>query len=160
MTNFAPRQIANFMSEVLTTGFADEQAPSYSRSPSGTCRTAQPCARPGRAARSAFKRFVADRSDRYERSEQPPTEAESLRTLVRRALNRNQLLILQAVDSGNKETCYALLKRLSAEHGIASSTLKLNARILRELGLISYGGAVRLTAAGAAVKDLAGVRDG
>ena len=33
----------------------------------------------------------------------------------------------------------SLLKELSEERGIPLSTLKLNARILRELNLISYG---------------------
>lgn len=33
----------------------------------------------------------------------------------------------------------SLLHKLSEEHGIPLSTLKLNARILRELNLISYG---------------------
>jgi hypothetical protein len=33
----------------------------------------------------------------------------------------------------------SLLRNLSEKHGIPLSTLKLNARILRELNLISYG---------------------
>ena len=79
---------------------------------------------------------------------------------MRRALNENQLLILSAVDSNGQETLYALLKRLSREHGVALSTLKLNARIVRDLGLISYAGVVHLTGAGATVKQLAGARHG
>jgi len=63
---------------------------------------------------------------------------DDLRNLILRTLNDNQLLVLNAV-AGNSQSLTSLLKQLSSEHSIPLSTLKLNARILRELGLISYG---------------------
>src|SRR5512137_2615972 len=63
---------------------------------------------------------------------------EDLRRLLLRTLNDNQLLILSRVASNNRPLT-GLLMRLSEETGIPLSTLKLNARILRELNLISYG---------------------
>jgi hypothetical protein len=46
--------------------------------------------------------------------------------------------VLNAV-SERDQSLTSLLKQLSEEYGIPLSTLKLNARILRELQLISYG---------------------
>lgn len=63
---------------------------------------------------------------------------EDLRRLLLRTLNDNQLLILSRVASNNRPLT-GLLTRLSEETGVPLSTLKLNARILRELNLISYG---------------------
>jgi hypothetical protein len=63
---------------------------------------------------------------------------ENLRRLLLRTLNDNQLLILSRVASNNQPLT-SLLNRLSQETGIPLSTLKLNARILRKLNLISYG---------------------
>jgi hypothetical protein len=61
-----------------------------------------------------------------------------LRKLILRTLNDNQLLVLNSV-SEREQTLTSLLKQLSEDYGIPLSTLKLNARILRELNLISYG---------------------
>jgi hypothetical protein len=63
---------------------------------------------------------------------------EDLRRLILRTLNDNQLLILSSVASNNRSIT-GLLISISRETGIPLSTLKLNARILRELNLISYG---------------------
>jgi hypothetical protein len=58
-----------------------------------------------------------------------------LKPLLLRALNENQILILS--EAGG--SCItALLKGISAGSGIPLSTLKLNARILREMGLLKY----------------------
>lgn len=46
--------------------------------------------------------------------------------------------MLNAV-SERDQSLTSLLKQLSEEYGVPLSTLKLNARILRELNLISYG---------------------
>jgi hypothetical protein len=46
--------------------------------------------------------------------------------------------VLNAV-SERDQSLTSLLKQLSEEYGVPLSTLKLNARILRELKLISYG---------------------
>jgi hypothetical protein len=40
---------------------------------------------------------------------------------------------------GERRTLTSLLKKISEESGVPLSTLKLNARILRELNMISYG---------------------
>jgi len=61
-----------------------------------------------------------------------------LRRLILRTLNENQLLILTSIAS-QRRSLTSLLKDLSEAREIPLSTLKLNARILRELNLISYG---------------------
>ena len=61
-----------------------------------------------------------------------------LRKLILRTLNDNQLLVMNSV-SEREQSLTSLLKRLSEDYGVTLSTLKLNARILRELNLISYG---------------------
>jgi hypothetical protein len=58
--------------------------------------------------------------------------------LILRTLNQNQVLVLKAVADRN-QSLTSLLKQLSEDHGVPLSTLKLNARILRELNMISYG---------------------
>ena len=58
---------------------------------------------------------------------------------MHRALNRNQRLILNSINETKNESITSLLKRISKEHKIPLSTLKLNARILRGLGLIDFG---------------------
>lgn len=63
---------------------------------------------------------------------------EDLRRLLLRTLNDNQLLILGRVAADDRPLTGLLIK-LSEETGVPLSTLKLNARILRELNLISYG---------------------
>ena len=63
-----------------------------------------------------------------------------LRRLVLRTLNDNQILILSNVAK-HRKSITSLLRSLSEEFDIPLSTLKLNARILRELNLISYGSA-------------------
>jgi hypothetical protein len=63
---------------------------------------------------------------------------DDLRNLILRTLNDNQLLVLNAIAEKD-QSLTSLLKQLSDEYGVPLSTLKLNARILRELKLISYG---------------------
>ena len=58
--------------------------------------------------------------------------------MILRTLNQNQVLVLKAVADRN-QSLTSLLKQLSEDHGVPLSTLKLNARILRELNMISYG---------------------
>jgi hypothetical protein len=58
--------------------------------------------------------------------------------LILRTLNDNQVLVLKAVAE-RRQSLTSLLRQLSMDHGVPLSTLKLNARILRELNLISYG---------------------
>jgi len=66
--------------------------------------------------------------------------------------------VLNAV-SERDQSLTSTLKQLSEEYGIPLSTLKLNARILRELKLISYGSihnkrSARLENLGSFVVDL------
>ena len=63
---------------------------------------------------------------------------DDLRNLILRTLNDNQLLVLNTIAEKD-QSLTSLLKQISNEYGIPLSTLKLNARILRELNLISYG---------------------
>ncbi|MBO8173765.1 MAG: hypothetical protein H0Z18_00750 [Thermococcus sp.] len=60
------------------------------------------------------------------------------RKLFLRALNENQLLILRSIN-GKHHSLNALLEELSRETKKPISTLKLNAKILKDLGLIDYG---------------------
>lgn len=61
-----------------------------------------------------------------------------LKRLLLRALNKNQLLILSNIG-GSEERVSRILQRISETRGVPLSTLKLNAKILRELRLIRYG---------------------
>lgn len=67
-----------------------------------------------------------------------PGGEEVIRKLVLRALNENQRLILRSIN-GRHRSLNSLLEELSRKERKALSTLKLNARILKELGLIDYG---------------------
>ena len=58
-----------------------------------------------------------------------------MRRLLARALNKNQLLILSEVNR-RSDSISSLLIGMSDKHGIPLSSLKLNSKILRELGLI------------------------
>ena len=66
----------------------------------------------------------------------PDRQRSGLRPVVRRALNDNQMLLLNAIRSNSFESLSALLNYLSSARRIPLSTLKLNARILRNLGLV------------------------
>ena len=67
-----------------------------------------------------------------------PGGGEVIRKLILRALNENQRLILRSVN-GKHRSLNSLLEELSRRENRPLSTLKLNARILKELGLIDYG---------------------
>lgn len=54
-------------------------------------------------------------------------------------MNKNQVLILNLISKNSDSTASTLLKKISKETGIPLSTLKLNLKILRESGLVSYG---------------------
>jgi len=84
-----------------------------------------------------------------------------MRKLILRALNENQRLILRSID-GRHRSLNSLLEELSRRKRKPISTLKLNARILKELGLIDYGTKddprpVRLTEHGLLVLSILGV---
>jgi len=78
-------------------------------------------------------------------------------------LNENQRLILRSIN-GRHRSLNSLLEELSRREKRPLSTLKLNARILKELGLIDYGTRddprpVRLTEEGLLVLRILGVND-
>ena len=56
-----------------------------------------------------------------------------------RALNRNQITILSVVSKNSFHSITSLLLWIEKTHNIPISTLKLNAKILRELGLLEFG---------------------
>ena len=64
---------------------------------------------------------------------------ENLRLLLARALNKNQILILSQVKNTKNETITRILNRISFSQDIPLSTLKLNAKILKDLNLITFG---------------------
>ncbi len=84
-------------------------------------------------------------------------EAGVLRRVLLRALNGNQALILLRASKSLNRSLTSLLRDISADHGVPLSTLKLNAKILRELGLLDYDRGqrpVRLTSAGRKVVEI------
>nr|WP_187146429.1 hypothetical protein [Thermococcus sibiricus] len=60
------------------------------------------------------------------------------RKLFLRALNENQILILKSIN-GKHRSLNAFLEEISKDTRKPISTLKLNAKILKKLGLIDYG---------------------
>jgi hypothetical protein len=84
----------------------------------------------------------------------------SIRLVLSKAITYNQLLILTSIDNGERSLS-SLLKELSRSHGIPLSTLKLSAKSLRQLELItliqdfsSSRSSVAVTEGGAAVAML------
>ncbi|MGQ9781782.1 MAG: transketolase [Nitrososphaeria archaeon] len=82
-----------------------------------------------------------------------------LARLLLKAFNENQLLILSSTRKNKKSTATSLLKKLSEDFGVPLSTLKLNARILRELDLVTYGSLrdprpIKLTETGKLLSDM------
>lgn len=82
----------------------------------------------------------------------------SLGRVLAKAVNTNQLLILSEI-AHEGGTISSLLSVASERHGVPLSTLKLNARVLRDLGLISCGSATnsepaKLTEAGRTVLSI------
>jgi len=67
-----------------------------------------------------------------------PGGDEVIKKLILRALNENQRLILRSIN-GRHRSLNSLLEEISRREKRPISTLKLNARILKELGLIDYG---------------------
>lgn len=56
-----------------------------------------------------------------------------------RAFNKNQILILSQISNNSSETISSLLRKLEKEFKVPLSTLKLNAKILKDLNLIDFG---------------------
>jgi hypothetical protein len=75
-------------------------------------------------------------------------------------LNNNQQLILCSIINEEQETLHTVLKRVSNDTKVSLSTLKLNARILRDLELIRYNGFVTITDSGIIIKNILGDKNG
>lgn len=77
------------------------------------------------------------------------TDLSSLRKVILRALTEKQILILKEIEQNAGLSITSLLNKISREKKIPLSTLKLGAKILKELNLISVNlHGVRLTDAG------------
>ncbi len=63
---------------------------------------------------------------------------EVFKALFLKALNDNQFFLLKHIEK-RSSSLNSLLRGLSKEHDISLSTLKHNARVLRDLDLIDYG---------------------
>jgi len=79
-----------------------------------------------------------------------------LKRVLFRAFNKNQLLILQEVAKNSRRTITSLLLQMEKKYRIPLSTLKLNAKILRELSLIECGSRsiAKLAKSGEIIVDL------
>lgn len=82
----------------------------------------------------------------------------SLKKVVSKALTKNQILLLNEIKRNSTKTITTLVTRLSKNTRIPLSTLKLNARILKNLQLIEYTNSnpVELTDSGRLVLTLLG----
>ena len=65
--------------------------------------------------------------------------AQKLGPILARALNKNQILILSETVKNRDRSITSLLLQTASKSSIPLSTLKLNARILKRLGLLSFG---------------------
>lgn len=86
---------------------------------------------------------------------------EDLRLLLLRALNKNQILILYQIKNSKNENITKILNRIYFCNNIPLSTLKLNARILKSLNLITFGNnsyfkSARLTDVGNFILEIIG----
>ncbi len=68
----------------------------------------------------------------------PKQELQGLRVVLLRALNENQLLILSKTDG--RQSITSLLLGISETSSVPISTLKLNAQILKKIGLMDFNG--------------------
>ena len=66
------------------------------------------------------------------------SDLSKLNKLVLKALTKNQILLLKEIEKNFTKTITSLANKLSKTTKIPLSTLKLNARILKELDLIEY----------------------
>lgn len=87
-----------------------------------------------------------------------PKQREDLKRILLRAINRNQVLILEEVSKNSSLTISSLLLGMEKKFRIPLSTLKLNARILKKLNLIDFGNSspARLTGVGEFVVKIIG----
>ena len=74
----------------------------------------------------------------------------SLRKVILRALTGKQILILKEIEQNTGFTQSSVIKEISRKRKIPPSTLKLNIKILKEVGLLfaSQNKPIRLTGTG------------
>ncbi len=89
-------------------------------------------------------------------------ELEVVREIIRRGLNNNQLVLLSELRVNSYRSLTSALRSLSRKYSISVSTLKVNAKVLRDLNLIDVRGSDRvrevvLTPMGHFVADLLGI---
>jgi hypothetical protein len=72
-------------------------------------------------------------------------QRENLKKLLARALNKNQILILTEIRDNSLKSITSILTSLSKKSDVPLSTLKMNAKILRQLGLIEFNSCACLT---------------
>ncbi len=84
--------------------------------------------------------------------------AKSLKKIVAKALNKNQLLLLNKIKTNSHFTITTLIDKISREDKIPTSTLKLNSKVLKDLDLIEFGNSrkTKLTESGSLVLKLLG----
>ena len=63
----------------------------------------------------------------------------NLKKLLVKGLTKNQILILYKVSNNGDNTITAIIYDIYKKQKIPISTLKLNAKMLKDFGLISYG---------------------
>jgi DNA-binding MarR family transcriptional regulator len=83
-------------------------------------------------------------------------QRESLKKLLAKALNKNQILILSEIEISDFKTITSTLTKLSKKSGIPLSTLKMNAKILKQMGLIEFDSSVCLTDFGELIIQIIG----
>ncbi len=82
----------------------------------------------------------------------------SIRKVLLRALNKNQIILLSNISRNSTKTVTAVTNSVSSEFGIPVSTVKLNCKILKKLDLIAFENSkpVSLTEAGKEILKLIG----
>jgi len=85
---------------------------------------------------------------------------EVIRRILRRGLNNNQLIILRELSSYEFKSLTHALKIISKKYNIPLSTLKINAKILKDLGIIEtyQGKQIKLTPAGQIITEIINVK--
>ncbi|MBI3413628.1 MAG: hypothetical protein HY051_06165 [Candidatus Aenigmarchaeota archaeon] len=63
-------------------------------------------------------------------------ERETIKKLLARALNKNQMLVLSEIHKNCGKSITSILLSLSRNEELPLSTLKLNSKVLKELGLV------------------------
>jgi len=62
-----------------------------------------------------------------------------LKNLLAKGLTKNQILILLKLEENGSNTITSVIHNIYKKHHIPISTLKFNAKLLKDFNLISYG---------------------